>query len=660
MTPTIMSPFCGHSRYEDMDMNNDNRIQPKGLLSLCLGMVIIVVNKNNPFTPRVGTGKSSLLDRPLMAVRAYTVSLCLFVVIAMSVKAQESNLEKMIDSDVVVVGSGISGLCTALEAGRAGASVTVIDMWSVFGGHAVMSTGMLCLVDTPVQQTAGILDSPELAAHDFLTHGEDADADWVQLYTKDSRSRVYDWLIENGVKIESLFPSTIAGNSVRRQHLVTNRGAGLVIPLYRQCLELPNLRFVWNTKVLSLIQEGGRIGGVRTLDVRTGNQGEYRGRAVVLATGGFQNNLDLVRQHWPELPDEARVLRGAGVNAVGSGLEMARREGARVERLDHQWNYSSGMLRPEEPGGDKGLGVWVVRGIEVNSKGQRFVNEWAGPKITTPALIRQPNGIKYAIFGAEAVPNILVAGTGWDNPKRIQQEILDNPAMSAYVKKASSIADLGSELGMDPADLVETVNKWNGFVETGEDAEFGRTKYLSKIETPPFYSIQLFLMTRKSFGGVAVNLNCQVLDLEGAVIPGLYAVGELTGFGGINGRAGLEGTMLGPSILMGRIAGGGIARELNRSPQSTIKVQKIPGPASPNGTTPQVLLTQMRDWLRQNIETREKGFDHFKKAHTEVLKRGYDCRKCHIEQALPMALSAQLLDRGALTASCVTCHSAQE
>src|ERR1017187_3772332 len=90
-------------------------------------------------------------------------------------------------ADLVVAGSGISGLAAALDAGRGGANVTVIDMWSVFGGHAVMSGGLVCLVDTPFQREHHVADSPELAIRDFLTYGQDANPDWVRLYARNSK-----------------------------------------------------------------------------------------------------------------------------------------------------------------------------------------------------------------------------------------------------------------------------------------------------------------------------------------------------------------------------------------------------------------------------------------------------------------------------------------
>src|SRR6185503_5952990 len=181
----------------------------------------------------------------------------------------------LLRADLVIVGTGISGLAAALDAGRAGANVTVIDMWSVFGGHAVMSGGLVCLVDTPFQRTNNVDDSPDLAIRDFLTHGEDANPDWVRLYARDSKREVYDWLDALGVRWGRLFPR-LPGNTVQRQHEAKGRGVGLVSPIYEECLRWTNIRFVWNTKVTSLLIEDRQVRGVRGVGLRTGLTNEFR------------------------------------------------------------------------------------------------------------------------------------------------------------------------------------------------------------------------------------------------------------------------------------------------------------------------------------------------------------------------------------------------
>ena len=119
-------------------------------------------------------------------------------------------------SDVIVVGAGISGLSAALELGRGGATVTVLDMSSVFGGHAVMAQGSLFIVQSPVQEAAGLKDSPELAFQDFIRHGEDVNEEWVRYYIENCRRDVFDWVSDLGVRFSGV--SLAPGNPVEREH----------------------------------------------------------------------------------------------------------------------------------------------------------------------------------------------------------------------------------------------------------------------------------------------------------------------------------------------------------------------------------------------------------------------------------------------------------
>lgn len=149
-------------------------------------------------------------------------------------------------TDIAIVGAGIAGLSAALESARAGNQVLVVDMSTVGGGHAIVSNGAVSLVDTPFQRQRRISDSVELARKDFLERGEDADADWVELYVRDSKRSIYDWLTALGVRFDNL--GQPPGNSVPRLHFTHGKGWGLVGPLYRECLRYPNIRFVWASK----------------------------------------------------------------------------------------------------------------------------------------------------------------------------------------------------------------------------------------------------------------------------------------------------------------------------------------------------------------------------------------------------------------------------
>jgi predicted oxidoreductase len=142
-------------------------------------------------------------------------------------------------------------------------------------------------------------------------------------------------------------------------------------------------------------------------------------------------------------------------------------------------------------------------------------------------------------------------------------ELLDN---SPFIRKADTLAELAKRMEVDAAAFLDTVERYNKACEQrlATEPEFGKPLKLSKaFDTPPYYAVQIFPLARKNFGGVKTDLQCRVLDKHFEPIAGLYAAGEVAGMAGghINGRAGLEGTMLGPSIFSGRVAGGWAAHE---------------------------------------------------------------------------------------------------
>ncbi len=552
--------------------------------------------------------------------------------------------------DVVIVGAGISGLTAALELGRGGAKVAVVDMSSVFGGHAVMSQGGLSIIDTPVQRAAGIKDSPDLAYEDFIRWGEDAEADWVRYYVDHSRRDIHDWLIELGVQFEDKV-GTAPGNSVDRSHQPTARGIGLVTPIYRECLAHDNIRFFWNSQAVRLLTKDRRVVGVVTRDVRTAKERKLLAGAVVLATGGFQSNLDMVREFWPaEFRFPPRILIGSGRNSVGHGHQLAKRIGADLVKMDHQWNYFTGIPDPRYPQGTHGLSAANMHGIIVNSKGRRFANLHNWAKEVTPALLRQEDATMWFVFDESSKRQFVVSGSDWGDFEKVEALILNN---SKLVKRADTVQQLARLAGLPPEKLAATIDRYNQLVQQGQDDDFGRfgsgrpefsNKASPKISHPPFYAMQTFPLTRKSMGGVAIDRACRVLDKKKQPIGGLYAVGELTGLAGINGKASLEGTFLGPCIITGQTA----AREILKEP--TFPVEKPKHAAQRCASCHDV---------KASLAKPRPGYWHFERAHAVVMERGTDCRQCHAELS-PYRKDDHRINRQALATSCVNCHFAQE
>ncbi len=560
-------------------------------------------------------------------------------------------------SDVLVIGAGIAGLSAAFELGTAGVKTTVIDIASVFGGHAVMSQGGLAIVDTPTQREQGIKDSPELAKRDFHTWGEDPNGDWVDYYCDHSRRDIYDWLVSLGVRFESALPAP--GNSVARMHQPIGRGLGLVTPIYQRCLELPNVRFLWNTRAVSLSVDADRVVGARVRDERTGDEYSVQARAVVLATGGFQSNLDMVREYWPKnfrFPE--RILVGSGINSLGSGHRLAQRTGAALVHMDRQWNYFTGIPDIRYPGTNRGLSAANMYGILVNAEGRRFANLLNWTKEVMPRMLEQEQASLWFIFDAASKHRFVVSGSDWADPHKVESLILDNPQL---VSKANSIDELATLAGLPAENLVATILRYNTLVDRGEDVDFGRFKphdtearqMSPKISQPPFYAMRAFPLTRKSMGGVAIDRACRVLDKDQRPISGLYAVGELTGLALINGQAALEGTFLGPCIVTGRVCGQEIAKSL--APSSTLKS---------NTATESISCAQCHN-LNQLLSRPRAGFWHFEKVHARF-KPGADqhqddsqCARCHQELS-PYRLDRHKTDSRSLSQTCIECHIAKE
>jgi uncharacterized protein len=551
--------------------------------------------------------------------------------------------------DAIVVGAGISGLSAALELARGGAAVTVIDMSSVFGGHAVMSQGSLSIAGSPVQEAAGFHDTPDLAFNDIREFGEDADLDWVRYYVENSRREVYDWVTDLGVRFEGVAASP--GNSVDREHQPAGRGIGLVTPIYRACLEMADVRFVWNAQVERLLTEDGRVTGVLARNLRNDEEQTFHAGAVILATGGFQSNLDMVREFWPaEFRFPERILVGSGRNSIGLGHRLAESAGGDLVKMDHQWNYFTGIPDPRYPGSNRGLSAANMHGILVNAKGRRFANLHGWAKEVMPALLAQKEATLWFIFDEASKPFFVVSGTDWTDFKQVEKHILNNPKL---VQSAGTLNELAEKAGLPAKEFVETVERYNQMVENGVDDDFhrfgpDRPTYSNQtspaIATPPFYAMQAFPLTRKSMGGVAIDLECRVIDKRKQPIAGLYAVGELTGLAGINGKAALEGTFLGPCILTGRVAARSVLAALNR-----------PRPKEPSDVT---RCTDCHD-IPEQLAQSKPGFWHFEQVHRTVLARGADCRGCHAELS-PYRDDNHRINPQALTATCVGCHVARE
>jgi len=359
--------------------------------------------------------------------------------------------------------------------------------------------------------------------------------------------------------------------SVARWHGPRDSGRGLMSALGR-ALATRGLGRAWRygVTVEELVVEDGRAVGVvgRTADE---SRVVARGRAVVLASGGFAGSYEEVLRLAPALRRAERILVGGGVGAVGLGHRLLAGVGAAFEGLDRLWIYAHATPDPRDPTGRRGL---VMRGLDsaiwVNRAGLRFHDEsLVGPGSATPAVLAQAGGTCWAILDRPMLERVRIADSRFRDEAVRVAAVDELVAESPDIAVAATPVELARAAGLDEAAFARTFEAWGALVESGVVADPLTGRHLAGIAPfggPPYYAIRFVPLVRKNLGGVRTDLRGRVIGQDGRPMPGLYAAGELAGFGGghLAGRRAPEGIMLGGSLLGGRVAGAWAAAEVGR------------------------------------------------------------------------------------------------
>ena len=477
----------------------------------------------------------------------------------------------IIETDVAIIGGGGAGIPAAIEVARAGGKALVLEGAADCGGTAAISGGGCCIVGTPLQKSQGIDDTPDMAFEDWIKWGGgQADEIWARYYLEHSLHDLYHWAESCGVKwVDMKFQE---GNRVLRWHRPDNNGLGLMTALIESAASIPNITIMTSTKAGKLITKGGRVAG---LVATKGSEAiDIHSKTVVVATGGFNSNLEMVLEHRPEFKN-FRVMEGSGFGAKGEGHKMIGELGGYFTHMDCIWFYVYATPDYRDPQQRRGLVFRMVPGyLWFNQQGRRFHNESrTGGASATPALLAQTPPHAWAIADTPMLAKIDVADPYYRRGDVIDrgkvEELLNN---SPFIKKADSLEELGKQCRFeDVKNFLGEVEAYNRcFDEKLEnESKFGKSlKGSKKFDTPPYYAMQICPLARKNFGGAKTDLRCRALNKFFEPIPGLYAAGEVAGMAGghINGKAGLEGTMLGPSIFSGRVAGAWAAHEAGFGP----------------------------------------------------------------------------------------------
>jgi flavocytochrome c len=468
---------------------------------------------------------------------------------------------KQYETDVAIVGAGGAGIAAGLEARDSGARAVAFEKSSAPGGAAIVSGGGCLIVGSPLQKENGIDDTPDLAFKDWMTWGgPSADAVWARYYIEHTLHDLYHWAEGYGVKWVDMKPQE--GNSVLRWTRAGRNGLGLMTQLI-EGFRGKGGDIVPDTEITGLTRQGDRVTGLEGRDIKTGEPVVVQSKAVVVTTGGFNSNLDMVLEHNPDLRND-KILVGSGRGSTGEGHKLVRDAGGYLTHMDHIWFYVYATPDYRDPQQWRGLVFRKVPGyIWVNQQGRRFHNEaMSGGNSASPALLAQKPRHAWAIMDKAMTATMEVADPNYRDGDKVARakvdELLDS---SPFIRKADTLEELTKKIDVDPATFLATVERYNKACAQGleKEPEFGKPLKDSKaFDTPPYYAVQIFPLARKNFGGVKTDLQCRVLDKHFEPIAGLYAAGEVAGMAGghINGRAGLEGTMLGPAIFSGRVAGG--------------------------------------------------------------------------------------------------------
>lgn len=441
--------------------------------------------------------------------------------------------------DVVVIGGGNAGLAAATEASAAGAKVVLLEKMSFLGGNTLRSGGAYNSVDPVRQSKQGIEDSIQKHYEQTLAGGDNAaDPALVRIFAEGAPEGL-KWLEGMGMKFDDKV-FTVLGALWPRSHApIAPTGTGFINTL-RTAAEKNGVQILLNTTAVQLVKEKGRITAVVAAD-KNGVRTRYEAKmGVVLASGGFGANKELRQKYNPRVTPNLGTTNHPG--ATGDGLLLAEKIGAQLVGMEHI------QLLPLGDPKTGALDGWVGFGVEdyiyINKEGKRFVSEAERRDVMTQALIRQTDQFMYIVCDAHSMPT--------PQTKNSFNQTAEQLVKAGSAFSADTIEELAVKIGVNPAAFRKTVDEYNAGVESKNDP-FGKKLLGNKLNKPPFYASPRVPTVHHTMGGVKITVDTQVVGLDGKVIPGLYAAGEVTG--GIHGTNRLGGNALPDTIVFGRIAG---------------------------------------------------------------------------------------------------------
>ena len=449
---------------------------------------------------------------------------------AEAVDANAPKSEETVDADICIVGAGGAGMTAAIKATENGKKVVLLEMMPYAGGNTTKATGGMNAAETHYQKEQGIEDSVETFIEDTMEGGHQINnRDLVTIMAEKSAAAI-DWLDSIGAPLPKV--SFSGGATNQRIHAPEDGsgvGAFLVTRFLNKMDEL-GINVMYETRATHLIFDNGAVVGVKA-EGKTANY-TINAKAVILATGGFGNNQEMIVKYRSDLKG---TVSTSAPGAMGDGIVMAEEVGADLVDIDQI------QLHPTVEQGTSMLITESVRGdgaILVNQEGKRFTNELLTRDKVSAAELEQTGGYAYIIF---------------DQRLRDGLKAIEKYVSTGITVQGDTIEDLAGQIDVDPATLAETLDTWNKAVAAKKDAEFERdTGMDNDLSVAPYYAIKIAPGIHHTMGGVKIDTKAQVIDKSGNPIPGLFAAGEVTG--GVHGGNRLGGNAVADIVIFGGIA----------------------------------------------------------------------------------------------------------
>jgi fumarate reductase flavoprotein subunit len=434
--------------------------------------------------------------------------------------------------DVVVVGSGGAGLAAAIQAHDEGASVLIVEKMPSIGGNTVKASAGMNAAETRFQRVKGIFDSKELFYAETLKGGYNKNNPELLHRFVENAPQAIEWLADRGIMLNDI--TTTGGMSIDRTHRPRDGSAvgGYLISGLLRNINKRSIDVLMETAVTDILFEQGAVSGVALLT----DENEaltVHAKSVIVATGGFSANSQMVVKYRPDLEGFVTTNHKG---ATGGGIALLEKLGAGTVDMGEI------QIHPTVEQTTSYLISESIRGggaILVNQKGSRFFNEMETRDKVSAQIIALPEKFAYIVF---------------DENVRTKNKAADEYIAKGFMVSAEGPRELAEKLGMDYHTFLATLERYNGFVENQYDEDFGRkTALRNPIKDGPFHAIRIAPGVHHTMGGVTINAETEVLDKQHQVIPGVFAAGEVAG--GIHGGNRIGGNAVADIIVFGTQAG---------------------------------------------------------------------------------------------------------